>query len=86
MSKHQKLLFKLQLTPLPKDFAWNDLRRLLLSLGYTEIQGNGSRVKFVNKSLRAGRLIMLHKRHPDSTLLKYQLESVLDALQQARII
>jgi hypothetical protein len=86
MSKSIKLLDKLQSKPSPKNFAWNELRTVLLSLGYKEAQGSGSRVKFVNKSLCAGKLILLHKRHPDPTLLKYQVKAVLTALQEARLL
>ena len=85
MSKLEKLLQKLQSKPSPKDFAWKDLQTLMASLGYKEVQGKGSRVKFINKALLASRLIMLHKRHPDPTLLKYQIEYVLEELKKAKL-
>lgn len=77
MSKIQKLIDEFTRRPPPKDFGWNDLVRLLNHFGYEEIEGSGSRKKFVGG---LGHKILLHKRHPDSTLLDYQIELVIDAL------
>ncbi len=33
----------------PKDFTWDEFRRLLKGLGFQEIQGNSSRVKFFHQ-------------------------------------
>ncbi len=45
MSKKQKLINKLLIA---KTFKWSELATLLKLLGYKEIQGDGSRVKFDN--------------------------------------
>lgn len=47
MSQYEKLMarFKSQ----PKDFSWNELAHALKQLGFREIQGSGSRVKFFNE-------------------------------------
>ncbi len=68
----------------PKDFSWNELVGALSKLGYEEIQKSGSRVCFLHRERR--HKILLHKRHPDSTLLEYQIKIVLQSLhEQGRI-
>lgn len=79
MSKTDKLIDELKRQPSPKDFSWASLVKVLAHFGYKEIQGSGSRVKFVATN---NHKILLHKRHPDSTLLDYQIEQVVDALKQ----
>ncbi|WP_376779520.1 type II toxin-antitoxin system HicA family toxin [Stutzerimonas nitrititolerans] len=79
MSKLDKLIARFLSEPAPKDFSWEDLVKLMKSYGYRELEGKGSRKKFVN---RVNHKILLHKRHPDSTLLDYQIEDVKDALRQ----
>lgn len=77
MSRLQKLIDDFTRKPSPKDFAWADVVKILKSFGYAEIEGTGSRKKFVSHSKHK---ILLHKRHPDSTLLDYQIELVVEAL------
>lgn len=79
MSRIDKLIDELQRQPAPKDFSWASLVRLLAHFGYKEVQGSGSRVRFLGANKHK---ILLHKRHPDSTLLDYQIEQVVDALKQ----
>ena len=43
MSKITKIKDKLYKEPPPTDFTWDELRTLLLNLGFNEKQGNGSR-------------------------------------------
>ena len=77
MSKIRKLIDDFTRSPPPKDFAWSDVVRILEHYGYTEFEGAGSRKKFKDQK---NRKILLHKRHPDSTLLAYQIELVVEAL------
>ena len=49
------------------NFTWQQVKRLLTLLGYKEIQGSGSRVRFVNKDLTP-KIIMLHKPHPTNEI------------------
>ncbi len=56
----------------PKDFSYDELKRLLHYLGYTEKQGSGSRVVFVNE--KTSHKIKLHKPHPGNLLKRYQLD------------
>lgn len=80
MSKAGKLLKKLKKDPPPKDFTWGDLCTLLLSLGFEEKQGSGSRVKFIHPELCYP--ISLHRPHPENELKKYVIEQVKDALDE----
>lgn len=83
MSKGDKLLEKLRKHPPPKNFTWEELRSLLISLGFTEKQGSGSRVKFIHCEL--GYPISLHKPHPGNELKLYVIEQVKDALDELNI-
>lgn len=77
MSRMQKLIDTLTGSPTPKDFGWGDLVKVMRHFGYLEHEGAGSRKRFVNK---IGHKIVLHKRHPDSTLLEYQIRQIIEAL------
>jgi hypothetical protein len=77
MSRIQKLIDDFTRKPCPKDFGWEDAVKILKHYGYQELEAAGSRKKFIDSSRRK---ILLHKRHPDSTLLEYQIELVLEAL------
>lgn len=79
MSQIDKLLAKLVKLPPPKDFTWQQLQKVMKFFGYEEIEGNGSRKKFVN--MQTKHKVLLHKRHPDSTLIGPQLEDVIDSLK-----
>jgi len=74
MSKIDKL--KKRLLTYPKDFSYNELKTLLLSLGYIEIQGAGSRVYFSKTNHK----IKLHKPHPGNILKSYQLDFIIEEL------
>lgn len=78
MSQIDKLIAKLTKTPPPKDFAWKQLQKVMKHFGYTELEGAGSRVKFVNTETK--HKVFLHKRHPDSTLIGPQIEDVVESL------
>lgn len=66
MSKIEKL--RSALLAKPKSFRWSDLEKVLLSLGYTKIEGSGSRVKFDNGNPLD--LLDLHKPHPGNNFDK----------------
>lgn len=82
MGRKEKLLARLHSRP--KDFSWSELKTLMRQLGYEEITGSGSRRKFINTQTR--RIVSLHKRHPDDTLLDYQVKEVLDFLDQEGVL
>lgn len=82
MSKQEKLLARLlnnQAT-----LSWPDLVTLLVGLGYRQIEGSGSRVKFDNGNPRA--MINLHRPHPGNELKAYIKRQVIDHLKAGGLI
>lgn len=63
----------------PKDFSFDELKRLLSSFGYVEKQGTGSRVVFSNEI--TNHKIKLHKPHPGNILKRYQLDVIENELK-----
>ena len=80
MSKADKLITRM--FSYPKDFTYNELKTLLTSFGYKEIQGAGSRVYFSKDDHK----IKLHKPHPGNILKAYQLDLVIEALTAKGLI
>lgn len=81
MSKFDKLLARFLLKP--KDFSYNELRRVLKNFGYDEFQKGktpGSRVCFVHKESK--HILQLHKPHPENILKQYQIEQIIKVLTE----
>ena len=71
----------------PKDFTYEELKRLLRSLGYEEAKTgktSGSRVAFINHETK--HIIRLHKPHPKPELKQYQLNDVEEELKRMGVI
>ena len=81
MSKKEKLIQKLLLA---RTFKFSELITLLQMLGYTELQGDGSRVKFDNGNPED--LINLHKPHPGNEMKAYAIKQVKEKLQRGGLI
>ncbi|MBT2341648.1 MULTISPECIES: type II toxin-antitoxin system HicA family toxin [Pseudomonas] len=82
MSKNEKLLAKLlngQGT-----FTWSELVTLLCRLGYSQLEGSGSRVKFENGNPSA--MINLHKPHPGNELKAYIRRQIIEQLRAGGLI
>ncbi|KAA0947671.1 MULTISPECIES: type II toxin-antitoxin system HicA family toxin [unclassified Pseudomonas] len=82
MSKNEKLLAKLlneQMT-----FTWPELVTLLRRLGYTQIEGAGSRVKFDKGDPSA--MITLHTPHPGNELKHYIRRQIIEQLKSGDLI
>lgn len=65
----------------PHDFTWEEMHRLLVSLGYTpgnKGKTSGSRVIFKGPGKRP---IMLHKPHPGNIIKGYVMKQVYDYLK-----
>lgn len=77
MSKKDKLYDRLK--EKPKDYSWKELKKLLESRGFREIDGKGSRKKFFHEE--QGLLINLHKPHPDNIIKEYVLKNVINTLE-----
>ncbi len=82
MSKQEKLIDRL--LNAPADFTWQELSTLLKGLGYQEVQGSGSRVKFDNGLPE--QMINLHRPHPAKIIKRYALRQVIEKLKQAELI
>lgn len=68
----------------PKDFSYEELKRLLGFFGYSEKQASGSRVVFLNE--QKGHKIKLHKPHPVNILKRYQIELIEQELNDLGIL
>lgn len=84
MSKLEKEIERLKLKP--KDFTYDELKRILNNLGFYEDnkgKTSGSRVIFKNEY---NQKITLHKPHPSKILKGYQINHVLELLKEWRIL
>lgn len=80
MSTKEKLIKRF--LKLPKDFTYQELRRLLVNYGYieeTKGKTSGSRVMFYNKDREHA--IMIHKPHPDNIIKTYAMKYILQELK-----
>ena len=82
MGRRDKLIAKLK--TIPADFTWQELTALLKTLGYQEVQGSGSRVKFDNGN--TDQMINLHKPHPGNIVKRYALRQLIEKLVQGKLI
>jgi len=81
MSKKDKLKNKLLNG---SDFTWNELVTLLKFLGFEEIQGSGSRVKFEDGT--AENMINLHRPHPGNHLKRYAIKQIIAKLREIDLL
>ncbi|ANI13403.1 hexulose-6-phosphate isomerase [Pseudomonas citronellolis] len=82
MSRNEKLLAKLLNES--ASFTWQELVTLLRWLGYRQLEGSGSRVKFDNGDPLA--LINLHKPHPGNELKAYVRRQIIEHLKAGELI
>jgi hypothetical protein len=85
MGKVDKLLKRL--ISKPKDYTYDELKRLLAAYGYEEAKSgktSGSRVAFINHHSR--HIMRLHKPHPHRALKQYQIDDVIEELRRQGII
>ncbi|MBX9781831.1 MAG: type II toxin-antitoxin system HicA family toxin [Chitinophagaceae bacterium] len=85
MSKLEKLIARL--LQHPKDFTYDELRKILSALGYAESnkgKTSGSRVAFIHQT--SGHIIRLHKPHPGNILKAYQLNDIVKELKQEGLL
>lgn len=82
MSRNEKLLAKLLNES--ASYTWQELVTLLRWLGYRQLEGSGSRVKFDNGDPQA--LINLHKPHPGNELKAYVRRQIIEHLKAGELI
>lgn len=84
MSKLEKEIERLKLKP--KDFEYDELKKILNNLGFVEDnkgKTSGSKVIFKNEY---NQKIALHKPHPSKVLKSYQINEILRLLNEWRIL
>ncbi len=83
MSQKEKLIERF--SNKPKDFTYDELKRLLGYFGYIEDEsGNGSRVTFYNSETQD--LIKLHKPHPGNVIKEYLMKELFNKMKEEGII
>lgn len=85
MSKIEKEIERLKLKP--KDFTYDEAKRILNYLGFYENNKGrtyGSRVEFKNEELN--KKIDMHKPHPGNLLKGYQINNILKSLNEWRLL
>jgi hypothetical protein len=89
MGKHDRFADKLKRKPAPKDVKWRELKGFLSSLGFEELQGDGSRVKFLLRDVPdgAGKLILFfHNPHPSSDVKPRYIEKAVITLKERGLL
>lgn len=85
MTKKDKLLERF--LSIPKDFTFDELKNLLIGLGYEESnlgRTSGSRVSFYNGS--NGHQLKVHKPHPEKIMKRVYLKNIRLELTIEKII
>ncbi|MDO8140975.1 MAG: type II toxin-antitoxin system HicA family toxin [Candidatus Brocadiales bacterium] len=85
MSKFEKLISRF--LSKPKDFTYDELKRLLAGFGYEGINTGktaGSRVVFMNPKTK--HIIKLHRPHPRPELKRYQMDYIEETLRNKEVI
>jgi len=80
MSKLEKKLERLKSKP--KDFTYNEAEKILNNFGFVEDnkgRTSGSRIRFIDKQ---NRIIELHKPHPRNILKPYQINLIINKLNE----
>ena len=70
--KHQRVLDSIFADPVKSNVIWNDIEKLLLSLGTDLSEGRGSRVRLYLNGVRA----VFHRPHPQKETDKGALKSM----------
>lgn len=75
-SKHRKTLAAIFKEPVSGTIDWADIEGLLVAVGCTVIEGNGSRVRFSF----AADVESFHRPHPAKEAKRYQVRAARDFL------
>jgi hypothetical protein len=74
--KQRKTLLAVFRDPVSGSLAWADVESLLVSVGCSVVEGNGSRVRFEKN----GEVEMFHRPHPAKEAKRYQIRAARDYL------
>ena len=80
-SKQQSTLKAIFSIPTPKSLEWKRIESLLVALGATTVEGNGSRVRFELNGVVAS----FHRPHPDKEAKPYQVRDARAFLEKAGV-
>ena len=84
MARKDKLIRRLRARP--RDFEWDELTRLLESVGYEEVRSGrtgGSRRRFVHPTAP---VVTLHRPHPGNVVKLYVIDEILRLLTEEELI
>jgi hypothetical protein len=84
VTRQEKLIERLK--GRPRDFRWDELVRLLRSLGYSEVargRTGGSRRRFMHATAPA---LSFHKPHPGTIVRAYVVDELLRVLIEEGLI
>ncbi|WP_244658633.1 type II toxin-antitoxin system HicA family toxin [Ciceribacter thiooxidans] len=62
--------------------VWSDVESLLIAIGCTVVEGNGSRVRFEKDGL----LAIFHRPHPEKEAKRYQVRDARRFLEMLGIV
>ncbi|WP_342632180.1 type II toxin-antitoxin system HicA family toxin [Marinobacter alkaliphilus] len=87
-NKQDKFAAKLKRKPTPKDIKWRELQNYLESLGFEELQGSGSRVKYFLPEAPDGdrMIISLHNPHPSPDVKPGAIDAVVKSLKERGLL
>ena len=80
-SKNQKVYEEIFRNPIQANIKWEDIEKLLISLGAEITEGNGSRVRIKLNNQRA----VFHRPHPEKVTDKGAVKSMRQFLENAGI-
>jgi len=79
LSKKEKALARL--LSKSTDFTWDEALVVMKQHGFTALNGNGSRRKFVHEVTRVK--VLIHEPHPEKIIKAYALQLLIDGLRNA---
>ena len=84
MGKKEKLIERFK--TFPKDFTWEEIKSMLISMGYTlrnKGKTSGSRVMYVCVGRKP---LLLHKPHPGNIVKEYALKQLYKDLKEEGLL
>jgi HicA toxin of bacterial toxin-antitoxin, len=75
-ARHSKTLAALFRQPTPANVDWAAVEALLIAVGCSLVEGNGSRVRFVKDNM----IETFHRPHPAKEAKRYQVRAARDYL------
>jgi len=80
-NKHRKILQAIFTDPINGNLEWKKIESLLMALGATKHEGNGSAVTFIMK----GKRVDFHRPHPNRDALRYRVKAAREFLEKTGV-